>query len=902
MLLFPNLQSLELQNVGITLPPDFFPWSNASLTLPLNLSRTEYLQNLYASTLYLDLPYNEPRRLFNLRYNSITNISDFTFYGPIHMITLENNQITKIEPKLISQVTGLQNLDFSTNYIEDIPNGFLRGHVSLRSLSFRNNRLQQLAPDTFKDQAKLIILDLSYNKLTELTTGLFTPLLSLKRVNLESNNIHKIDAGTFPIISKRLEHIILDNNPLTELPVSVFYISSLTKTSIKNSHITFQNFTGLLKSIHANLLSQNVLAYDPDKKAARVREIDLTGGRVVNFATKPEKLEETDKRKLILLLKYFTFILKDNPLRCDCNIASFSTFVNNLTVQNTLSSDSYIYHDWKCVWPPEFKGFDMFYVDPRDTYCSCCSDEPNYCPPNCTCFVRFGREVVIVDCRNSSYLSLPERMPKSGLLDLWFENNNISTVSNEVYFDRVRQLRLVNNNIQTFDGSGMKHLSSMKELWLNSNHISYVPQNIIERNLSSVKFQDNPFNCDCHNMWFKHWIIKNKAIIEDWEEITCGSESETGSRLVDASDDKFVCQTAMDFTVHIAATASCTVALIVAITFIAVYKFEIQVLLYLWFGIHPFDCMKEKGAENIDVIIIHNLDITDWINDHILRFLESTCRLRVCAIDRDFVAGYSFRENISFMAAQSKRMLIVLSPSVLSSEDLVSMAVSESHQKVRDSRVNFFIFVCHQISRTEVCNKQIRKEMRRSRVISSSSKLFMEKLLYLMPRKRNIEDLKVHIELESLTISFTRQNTMTTIFDILILYGENYQIVFRELVPKLESTGYILCLPDREFVPGSAKQANILTAIKSSRHTLIVLTEENMNDEWLVFGFRSAMEKNIQDKSNHLVVLTDNKINPDDLHTEMRHYVQSHVILYLDDSCLWEKMHRSMPLKTRCRW
>jgi hypothetical protein len=59
--------------------------------------------------------------------------------------------------------------------------------------------------------------------------------------------------------------------------------------------------------------------------------------------------------------------------------------------------------------------------------------------------------------------------------------------------------------------------------------------------------------------------------------------------------------------------------------------------------------------------------------------------------------------------------------------------------------------------------------------------------------------------------------------------------VREELLPRLEGAGLRVLLPDRDFEIGAPKLVNVERAVESSRHTLIVLTPDWVDDEWNTF-------------------------------------------------------------------
>jgi hypothetical protein len=96
-----------------------------------------------------------------------------------------------------------------------------------------------------------------------------------------------------------------------------------------------------------------------------------------------------------------------------------------------------------------------------------------------------------------------------------------------------------------------------------------------------------------------------------------------------------------------------------------------------------------------------------------------------------------------------------------------------------------------------------------------------------------------------------------------LTYSErDIHIALKTLTPILQKQNYILHVPDRDFVPGASKEENILKAIDTCRHTIFLLSGPYLEDEWSLFTFRSASEKSIRQRCNHMivVVIDDHKV------------------------------------------
>ena len=69
-----------------------------------------------------------------------------------------------------------------------------------------------------------------------------------------------------------------------------------------------------------------------------------------------------------------------------------------------------------------------------------------------------------------------------------------------------------------------------------------------------------------------------------------------------------------------------------------------------------------------------------------------------------------------------------------------------------------------------------------------------------------------------------------------------------------------------------------------------------MLDEWSLFTFRTAYEKSLRERSNHLIVVITNEVANDKLDKEVRQYLSSYVSLNANDRWFEQKLFNGLPL------
>lgn len=914
--MFPRLQDLSIQNSDLTQPPDF-PWSDVWLHLSFNMSRTDTEHNEFAEIFHIQLPNNMHMKSMSLSRNKISDLSNHTFRGFLHKLDLSRNGLQIISSDTFRNLRGFQYLDLSLNELVHVPTDSFKGLSELRHLDFKNNQISFLSSDHFSDNLNLVYLDFSGNKISKIEQNTFSHLKLLQELHLGYNKITTIHVNVFPSRSLEFKKLILDGNEFSEVPEAVFSLQLLDIISLKNTNAKFKNFTQTILDFTSNPIQDGVnnetnsienqkfiVRHQIDDKHTVI--LDLTGSKIdnleiPNYEVNKIKSKEIEQlhQNLLLVFKTFKFILENNPLRCDCKINQISKVLNYLIKDNILEEDQSV--DWKCHWPAEFKSLNLLEVPEKDTYCE---KNIQLCPSNCTCYERSLSNIIIVDCRNRAFRSLPEMLP-SGTLDLWFHQNNITTLSNRIYLSHIRSFYLSHNSLAQIESSVFRQMKNLQELFLNFNFLVSLPSEIQDYFSGKLNIEDNPFKCDCNTVWLKHWMLNNPNITINSQKVTCNvdKEHENGRQFLSVPDNEFVCLEDFDsynkVLVPSVIASVVLVLMIITICLMYIYRLEIKVLLYIYLGFHPFDQDKDC-KEIVDVLVVHSPASTDWVMENIVEYLEfSSAHYLVCEMMRDFVAGFSYQENIATLVKHSKRIVIVLSKEFIN-DDILKIAWNETQEKIKALKTNYAIVVSYDVNLKEIPDKDLQQYIKRGRYINANQSFFQEKLLYCMPqltgddmRVKSLPDLKYLIQ--NMYGNDVTDAEMYERHAFLSYCESDMGYVMNELRPIIEDNGFTLCLPDRDFIPGAPKEENVLKAIDNCLHTIFLLSGEQLDNEWSVFTFRSASEKSMREKCNHLIVVLGDDVNVESMGEEVRAYVKTHVSLKVSEKGFIKRLLNALP-------
>lgn len=516
--MFPNLQSLEIPNNKFVFPPDTFPWISNTVFLPRNISRTPLMQSHYSISDHVNIPENIFRRYLTLDNNNIVDLSNFSFHGLIDKISLRGNGLQFLGNDTFKKVRALQNLDLSNNKISELPGKVFRGLTLLKKLDLSANNIGSLPTGIFDDLSSLVVLNLANNSLTVLGAGIFTRLNQLQQLRLEHNFLHKVSAESFPLDTINLKEIHFQFNPIEELPNFPFWIRGLKLANFHSTNISFDNFTKFLENIDILKLLQSVVdsASSTDlsdllKRAAILTKIDLTNSSVSHL-TLAGDLPKLLNRTLLVVLLHFEFILKDNPIMCDCNINNISAFINAQADNGTLSREEYFFKDWICRSPIELAGRKMLKIIPSVTYCPV---EVTDCPKECVCYKRATIDNIIVDCREKNLQKMHLDLPSDVKLELWYSGNNITKLLKVPNAKNVVHLDISFNKIEVINEDVLRQMTSLKEVHMQSNVLAYLPVEIASLNLTNVTIWPNPLTCDCKSLWTKRWLENKRRIINN---------------------------------------------------------------------------------------------------------------------------------------------------------------------------------------------------------------------------------------------------------------------------------------------------------------------------------------------------------------------------------------------------
>ncbi|XP_055009265.1 leucine-rich repeat and transmembrane domain-containing protein 2 [Boleophthalmus pectinirostris] len=138
---------------------------------------------------------------------------------PLHLLPqgsrsllLANNKLSALGTSAFANLSSLEELDLSNNYLDNLPGGLFRDMSNLTRLTLHNNSLTGMDRELFQGLGGLQSLDLSLNGLSTVPLGLLDELQSLRWLSLAGNRLHALERAAFePLVN--LQRLELGQNP-----------------------------------------------------------------------------------------------------------------------------------------------------------------------------------------------------------------------------------------------------------------------------------------------------------------------------------------------------------------------------------------------------------------------------------------------------------------------------------------------------------------------------------------------------------------------------------------------------------------------------------------------------------------------------------------------------------------
>ena len=281
-----------------------------------------------------------------------------------------------------------------------------------------------------------------------------------------------------------------------------------------------------------------------------------------------------------------------------------------------------------------------------------------------------------------------ESTPHLQVLNL--RQNHLRSINEDTFYSlkNLQNLDLTDNQLLSLDG--LQYFTKIKVLRLSRNSISLVPSMFLQTfNSSGLHFLDisaNPFSCTCSLEPFRKWILSDITVLLSSNSLLYQCDNPKKFKGLSISYVELDCQSHVLY--YIAIGVPSMFVFFILIGLVMKYRWHLKygcfLLCHRRQQYHPQENINDdEDDENIRLNILNGTtydafvsyaqdsdkDLNFVLNDLSENIENGREPLRLCiGHARDFIPGTSLLESITEAIHNSRKTIIVLSPSYLESE------------------------------------------------------------------------------------------------------------------------------------------------------------------------------------------------------------------------------------------
>ena len=375
--------------------------------------------------------------------------------------------------------------------------------------------------------------------------------------------------------------------------------------------------------------------------------------------------------------------ITNNPIICDCESLNLAKMFHKKLENSVQDWFQFSETALLCTEPKKLEGMSIMKV-PFDKF-SCAVSS---CPKSCSCDIIPFTSEIEVKCNGKVLENFPSLSSLSYLnvshVSLNVADNKIKNLGKtylETNVPYIASLVLSNNSLTTLSLQDVPS-SITNELFLDGNKFERINQSVLEfmTKLKYVKLGNNNFACDCGSYQLYRFVMHNRLIIKDINNITFNCHQATGEHIKavtindqDESKNKAVFCTNYNRLMSTVVLPIVLLLLIIGVILLILMCNKELILIKLY-G-HPltrkcFKSDKEDSSLPYDVFISYAHQDEQYVEEVLVPGLEETKDIKYkCLVHvRDFVPGRNISEQIIEAVDNSKRTLICLSKHFVESD------------------------------------------------------------------------------------------------------------------------------------------------------------------------------------------------------------------------------------------
>ncbi|XP_067142829.1 protein toll-like [Centruroides vittatus] len=815
-----------------------------------------------------------------LNNNRIQSLSTnlFNNFPNLKSLQLNHNSINSLPDDVFFPLKKLTDLKLTGNKLSTLPKNIFYHLSNLEILFLNINKLTMLHDDIFLNLNKLKILNLSQNKLKQLPDNIFNNLTSVNCIRLEGNDLQLLSKKLF-IKNKNLEKLDMSYNPKIELPKNLFFdLYKLKDLRLHNCNLfnisrdTFSHMSQL-QTLHLWNNRLKILPKELFSKNLDLKHLNLDFNDLEKL---PNEIFENQ-------FKLSTLKLSKN------NIKELSEEIfQNLVELEKLNLDSNLIFK---IHKNSFKNL---------------------------------QKLSFLDLSHNNISFLPNEISFSSnrnLKTINFSFNNLTFIP-YTFWSRynVKTLNITNNQLNSFS---IPVINSNTVVFLQNNKIKNISIKKIKiyhsknssllnfENLSHFYFQGNPLHCDCNLQDFINYIRDDTFIhsvsFPDIEYLKCYSPMQLNNKnILSISDDSFTCQIKNDCPAYCSCymkydssvVVNCSNSHLIALP--SPLPFNSSIVYLDNNNIVHLD-LNNSQWENVSEIYISNNKLKTIAN------VKMAKNLKLLNLQNNSLTTF---DNIT---ESNYSLYLGNNPWICDCSTLLFKNwLNDNYQKIHDiNNITCNFLELGNISITKISPNRFCNIYQMQKIIIVLCLCFLLIFLLIMIstfyyQYRQIIIAYMYIHFNTIFHCLYNENELEEdkLYDAFISYSSADQDIVACMIEELENTSpyYKLCIQDRDWLAGNFINCNIISSVKNSKKTILILSEDSLKSLWCQTEFRVAYHQTLEDKIDRLIIVIRGQCPMNKcLDKDLKFFLSTKTYLKWGEKWFWEKLRYAMPHRKRKR-
>ena len=795
-----------------------------------------------------------------LSENRLKILTELTLAGLVNLshLRLDHNQIFSIDSDALRNSTKLKDLYLSHNYIKEVPL-VLKKLQNLLSLDLSGNRISEVMERSFKSLQQLTVLNLANNEIETISREVFKYLTKLRVLNLSTNRIKRIENGAFDY-NKNLKAIRVDNNHLETVHNLFSNLTNLKWLNLSENHLhTFYYHyipVGLqFLDLRSNMINELINLYENESQLSLlILDSSFNRLREISSSSIPDSIETIFLNgNQISQIQPYTFFKKKNLTRVDLFSNKLRHLDQNALRLNALDPD---------------KPRPEFYIGEN--------------PLECDCSLQWLQEINAQD----------EARPTPRVVDL-----------------AAITCRLLNSR-----GNTLLPLLEVHKLQFLCQYTSHCPSLCHCCDFDACDCEMScPANCTCFHdeSWSANIVDCSNSALKAVPERLPMDATEVyldGNSIESLSSHTFIGRKSL----QVLFLNNSSINTVYNRTFNGLKQLHI-----LHINDNNLKILKGYEFENLVLLselYLHNNQLTSIHNTT----FSTLSALRMLRIDGNLLHILSFNQfgnslvsvrigrnpwscECSFLGQLREWLLVKESSGTVSVDnDQIYCLQNGTHSEkgLQFASSNSSLCGGEYSERTTLRRASDKSHILVPSITLGAVALFIAVFILVFCNRNRIRVYFYAKHGVRLFYKSEHDEDNNKVFDAFVSYSSKDEVfVTQILAPELErgSPSYKLCLHYRDFPVGAYVTDSILSAVESSKRTLLILSDNFINSEWRRYEFRTAHSEVLRDRKRRLIVILLGEVSPGDLDPVLRLYLKTNTWLRWGDKNFWHKLKFAMP-------